>query len=81
MPAKITKKNIMASASRRNLFDKGSVIIYRRGGGILGGITWFWGEQKGRSVVTKNPKGGITENFRGIQRGDHSTVAKVIKSY
>ena len=25
---------------------------------ILGGITWFLGEQKGESVVTENPKGG-----------------------
>ena len=36
---------------------------------ILGGITLFLGEQKGRSVVTENPKQGITENFRRIQRG------------
>ena len=34
-----------------------------------GGITWFLGEQKGGSVVTENPKGGITENFGRIQRG------------
>ena len=42
-----------------------------KGGGwrILGGITWFLGEQKGASVVTENPKGGITENFGRIQRG------------
>ena len=36
---------------------------------ILGGITLFLGEQKGRSVVTENPKQEITENFRRIQRG------------
>ena len=27
------------------------------------------GEQKGGSVVTENPKVGITENFERIQRG------------
>ena len=45
-----------------------------RGGGgggseDFGGINWFLGEQKGRSVVTENPKGRITENFGRIQRG------------
>ena len=51
----------------------GLVIIYHRG---LGG---FWGEDhlifrrtKGRSVVTENPEGGITENFRRLQMVDHS---------
>ena len=33
------------------------------------GITSFLGEQKGGSVVTENPKGGIAENFGRIQRG------------
>ena len=42
------------------------------GGG--GGITLFLGEQKGALVVTENPKGGITENFGRIQRGDHSNL-------
>ena len=57
------------------LLSKRPVIIYRRGGmggggeNILGGISWFLGEQKGGSVVTENPKGGITENFGRIQRG------------
>ena len=32
---------------------------------ILGGITWFLGEQKGGSVVTENPKGGITDSEGG----------------
>ena len=51
----------------------GPVIIYRLGGRrILRGTTWFLGEQRGGSVVTENPKGGITENFGRIQRGDHS---------
>ena len=47
---------------------------------------------KGRSVVTENPKGGITENFGRIQRGgplkfaymeneDVGGIAKVILSY
>ena len=32
----------------------------------IGGITWFLGEKKGRSVVIENPKGEITENFGRI---------------
>ena len=40
---------------------------------ILGGITWFLGEQKVGSVLTENPKGGIAEDFGTIQRrGRHS---------
>ena len=31
-------------------------------------------EQKEGSVVTENPKGGITENFKRIQRGDLSNL-------
>ena len=58
------------------LWSKAPVIIYHRGGDggggggwtILGGITWFLEEQKGGSVVTENPKGGITENLGRIQR-------------
>ena len=48
------------------------VIIYRLGGGgaeDFRGITWFLGEQKGGSVVTENPKGGITENFGKLRHG------------
>ena len=41
---------------------------------ILVGITSFLGEQKGGSVVTENPKGGIAENFGRIQRGNHSNL-------
>ena len=51
-----------------------SLFMARRGGGFGGGITWFLGEQKGGSVVTENPKGGINENFGRIQRGDHSNL-------
>ena len=55
------------------LLSKEPVIIYRRGGmgggggreKIVGGITWFLGEQKGGSVVTENPKGGITDSEGG----------------
>ena len=74
--------------------DQSPVIYHLGGGGILEGITWFWREQKGGSVVTENPKGGITENFGRIQMGDHSNllgkwrhggwgwgIAKVIKCY
>ena len=48
----------------------GPVIIYRLGRAEdFGDTTWFLGEQRGGSVVTENPKGGITENFGRIQRG------------
>ena len=45
----------------------------RGGGGILGDHLIF-GRTKGGSVVTENPKGKIAENFRRIQRGDHSNL-------
>ena len=40
------------------------------GGGenLGGGSIDFLGEQKEGSVVTEKPNGGITENFRRIQR-------------
>ena len=48
----------------------GPVIIYRLGRAEdFGDTTWFLGEQRGGSVVTENPKGGITENFGSIQKG------------
>ena len=43
---------------------------------FAGGITRFLEEQKGGSVVTENPKGGITEIFGRIQRGDHSNLLR-----
>ena len=50
--------------------DRSLFIVWGGGGaGYFGGITRRLGEQKGGSVVTENPKGGITENF---QRGNHS---------
>ena len=42
--------------------------IWGGGGAVDGG---FFG---GGSAVTENPKGGITENFGRIQRGDHSNL-------
>ena len=30
--------------------------------------------KRGGSVVTENPKGEITKNFRRIQKGDHSNL-------
>ena len=52
--------------------DRSLLIAWRGGGRILGGITWFLGEQKGGSVVNENPKGGIAENFGRIhKREDH----------
>ena len=50
-------------------FRHRSLFIARGGGG--GG---FFGEQKGGSGVTENPKGGIAENFGRIQREDHSNL-------
>ena len=53
------------------------------------GITRFLWEQKGGSVVTENPKGGIVENVGRIQREatqicseneDNGWIAKVTKS-
>ena len=57
--------------------SKGPVIIYRLegGGGCWeGGHLIFRRTKQGGSVVTENPKGGITENFGRIQRGDHSNL-------
>ena len=56
------------------LFFRDRSLFIAWGQRILGGITSFMGEQKERSVVTENPKGGINENFGRIQRGDHSNL-------
>ena len=55
-------------------FRHRSLFIARGGGG--GG---FFGEQKGGSGVTENPKGGIAENFGRIQREDHSNLLGKMK--
>ena len=39
------------------------------------------GEKKGGSVVAKNPKGGIAENFGRIQRGEPLKFALKMKTY
>ena len=39
------------------------------------------GEKKGGSVVAKNPKGGIAENFGRIQRGEPLKFAWKMKTY
>ena len=49
----------------------GPVNIYCWGGG---GHLIFRRTNSGGSVVTDNPKEGITENFGRIQRGDHSDL-------
>ena len=46
--------------------DRSLFIAWRRGKEDFGGITWFLGEQKEKSVVIENPKGEITENFGRI---------------
>ena len=62
------------------LCSKGPIIIYRQGGLGGGGAGNFrgdhlsFGRTKGGSVVTENPKGGITGNFGRIQRGNHSNL-------
>ena len=53
--------------------DRSLFIAWGEGGGILGDHLIF-GRTKGGSVVTENPKGKIAENFRRIQRGDHSNL-------
>ena len=61
------------------LCSKGPIIIYRQGG-LGGGADNFRGDHlsfrrtKGGSVVTENPKGGITGNFGRIRRGNHSNL-------
>lgn len=44
------------------------------------GDTWFSGEQKGWSVVTKNPK-GITENFGRIQHESEFVMNAILNLY
>ena len=56
------------------LFFRDRSLFIAWGQRILGGITSFMGEQKEGSVVTENPKGGIAENFKRIQRGDLSNL-------
>ena len=57
--------------------DRSLFIVWGGGGAeYLGGITRRLGEQKGGSVVTENPKGGITGNFGRIQSGDYSNLLR-----
>ena len=44
------------------------------GAGNFRGDHLSFGRKKGGSVVTENPKGGITGNFGRIQRGNHSNL-------
>ena len=61
--------------------DRSLFIARRGGGGGFGGITWFLGKQKGGSVVTENPKRGITETFGRIQRGEPLKFAWKMKTW
>ena len=45
--------------------DRSLFIAWRGGGRILGGSLNFWEKEKEVSVITENPKGGITENRGG----------------
>ena len=63
-----------------------SLFIAWRGQGILGGITWFLGEQNGWSVVTENSsRRGVIKNLGRIHRRDQwrhgRGIAKAINSY
>ena len=65
--AEIHKTYINSISSDTNFgtgYYLASVVVEVVGGGgssILGGITSFWGEKRGGSVVTENPKGGTTQ--------------------
>ena len=72
---KLNECNLSCKIAEKLQNYRGPVIIYGPGGRrILGGITWFLGEQKGVSVVLENPKGEITENFGRIQGGGGSLL-------
>ena len=53
--------------------NKRPVIIYRLGEGgerrILGGITWFLGEQKGDQSQLRNQKGESLKTLKGFKGG------------
>ena len=57
-------------------FRDRSLFITGGGGGSedFGGDHLIFRRTEGGSVVTESPKGGITENFGRIQRGDHSNL-------
>ena len=64
---------------RRNLTSvirDRSLFIAWEGGGedFRGGSLDFREKKRGESVVTSNPKGGVTEKFGRIQRGDYSNL-------
>ena len=66
--------NLSEQQCNHILFFRDRSLFIAWGQRILGGITSFMGEQKEGSVVTENPKGGIAENFKRIQRGDLSNL-------
>ena len=56
------------------LFRDRSLFITWGGSEDFGGDHLIFRRTEGGSVVTESPKGGITENFGRIQRGDHSNL-------
>ena len=69
-------QGIALSGFANHIMDRSLFIAWGGGAGAEGfrrGILNFWGK-RGGSVVTENPKGGIAENFEGIQTGDHSNL-------
>ena len=86
--AEIHKTYINSISSDTNFgtgYYLASVVVEVVGGGgssILGGITSFWGEKRGGSVVTENPKGGTTQIcLKNEDVGGGEGIPKVIKSY
>ena len=66
----------MANESTCMFFDlrTGHYLSPREGRGDFRGGHLILEEQKGGSVVTENPKGGIAENFGRIQTVGHSNL-------
>ena len=70
----------MANEFTCKFFDPRDRSLFIAKGGWGGGAGNFRGDHlsfkrtKGGSVVTENPKGGITENFGRIQRGNQSNL-------
>ena len=62
-----------AIAHSAHLRDRSFIIAWGRGEDFRG-YHLVLGRKKGASVVTENPKGGITENFGRIQIGDYSNL-------
>ena len=75
---------IIGAFEKRGLVIRDRSLFIAFGGwgeGFYERITSFVAEQKGRSVVTEIPKGGIAENFGRIQRGGPLIFAWKMKTW